>query len=648
MCGIAGLWVRGGARPDRPLAEIAGAMARTLAHRGPDADGVWADPEAGLAFGHRRLSIIDLSAAGAQPMVSHCGRYAIVYNGELYNAAALRPDLEARGIGFRGHSDTEVLLEACAAYGVAEAVGRAIGMFAFALWDRPARRLHLVRDRLGIKPLYWTRIGQTFAFASELKAFAALPGWAPTIDRGALAAFFGRGYVPAPATIFGEARKLEPGVVMTLDGEGEPEIKRFWRLDDIVREAEKDAGGLDDGAAVDALKAVLGDAVRRRMVADVPLGAFLSGGIDSSVVVALMQNAADRPVRTFTIGFSERGYDEAQDAARVAEHLETDHTALVVSPDEARAVIPDLPAIYDEPFADSSQIPTYLISKLARGQVTVALSGDGGDEVFAGYNRHIQAERLERLARPGTRGLARLAGRAAQAVPPGVWRGVAAALPGPVRPRLGADKMRKLAAVVGRDAAASYAELTGLWRAPERLVAGLGPGQAGAEPPWLPSGAAERMQFRDTLGYLPDDILTKVDRASMAVSLEVRVPMLDHRVVAFAWGLAPRQRIRDGQGKWLLRQLLARHVPRHLFERPKMGFAVPIDAWLRGPLREWAGDLLSPDTLAGSGLLRSAPITSALDEHLSGRADRHHELWTVLMFEAWRRSAVAPLAAAPA
>ncbi len=635
MCGIAGFLDFERRSGNQELEALAGAMAAKLAHRGPDDRGVFADAENGIAFGHTRLAIIDLSPAGAQPMRSACGRSVLTYNGEIYNAAELRADLERAGRRFRGHSDTEVLVEACAEWGVGATVERLIGMFAFALWDGRERRLSLVRDRLGIKPLYWGRQNGRLVFASELKAFEVLPGWQPELDRDALAAYFRFAYVPTPASIYRGIHKLAPGHVVTVDAEGAARSVAFWSLDAAVERGQAAPLEVSDGEACDALEELLGDAVGRRLVSDVPLGAFLSGGIDSSTIAAMMRIKSNAAVRTYSIGFEQAGYDEAPHARAVAASLGTEHTELYVSPSEALGVIPELPQIYDEPFADSSQVPTYLLSKLTREHVTVALSGDGGDELFAGYTRHRFARVLSRV--PG--GLGRALGCGLGVAGPAVWDQLFRVLPARKRPSLAGDKMQKVARMLGQGAEGAYLSLVSAWDAPERLVRGATEARGAVfDPtlgPALPDGLA-RMQYLDTLTYLPDDILTKVDRASMAVALEVRVPMIDHRLVEFSWRLPSRFKLRRGQGKWLLRQVLYRHVPKRLVIRPKAGFAVPIGSWLRGPLKDWAEDLLAEQRLGEGGLLDPAPIRARWREHLDGRRNWHASLWTVLMFQAWR------------
>jgi asparagine synthase (glutamine-hydrolysing) len=637
MCGIAGFLELERRSGTHELEALAGAMAATLRHRGPDASGVWADAESGIGFGHTRLSIVDLSPAGAQPMVSSCGRFVIVYNGEIFNAAELRPELEAKGRRFKGHSDTEVIVEACAEWGVQQTATRIIGMFAFAVYDRRDKRLSLVRDRLGIKPLYWGKAGTRLAFASELKAFGALPGWNKELNRDALASYLRFAYVPAPHSIYRGISKLMPGHIAMIDPTGETRIAPFWTLADAAERGKADQLDVGDKQACDMFEALLGDAVGRRLVADVPLGAFLSGGIDSSAVAAMMRMKSNAPVRTYSIGFREQGFDEAPHASAVAAHLGTEHTELYVSAKEAQDAIPLMPEIYDEPFADSSQIPTYLLSKLTRQHVTVALSGDGGDELFAGYTRHRFANRIQSMPPR----VAQLLASGLDMAGPAVWDRLFKLVPARRRPSYGGDKMKKTAAMLREGPQGAYRSLVSAWDDPEAIVLGarepkgaiFDPDLAAA----LPDGL-DRMQYLDTLTYLPDDILTKVDRASMAVGLEVRVPILDHRIVEFSWRLPSRFKMRGGKGKWLLRQLAYRHVPKALLDRPKSGFAVPIGAWLRGPLCDWAEALLQPARLEESGLLDAAPIRARWEEHLDGRRNWHGSLWTVLMFQAWREA----------
>lgn len=635
MCGVVGFWSPTGAV--RTPAAVAATMTDRLAHRGPDDCGVWTDAAAGLALGHRRLSIIDLSPAGHQPMMSACGRFVLSYNGELYNHDDLRADLAACGAApvWRGRSDTETLLAALVYWGVPAALTRVNGMFAFALWDCIDRVLWLARDRLGEKPLYYGRCGPSFLFGSELKALAAHPHWQGDLDRGALTQYLRFGCVPAPYSIWRGITKLPPAHIVTVRDGGASVAAPVPYWDPGVPAA--DVPG-DPDEAVEALDALIRDAVRRRMAADVPLGAFLSGGIDSSTVTALMQAQSERPVQTFSIGFADPTYDEAPFARRVAAHLGTDHTEIDVAPAEAMAVIPALPTVWDEPFADSSQIPTYLVSRLARRRVTVALSGDGGDEVFCGYTRYTRGHQIW---------------RAAHCLPGPLRRGLAAvlaAMPAAMVDRLTAvvwsrrspgvppaDRLAKLAeALRDTDGDVLYHRLVSVWQTPAALVRG------GGEPALRLHAAAAaqtdmraRMMLQDLMTYLPNDILTKVDRATMAVGLEARVPLLDHRLVAFARALSPAVLLRDGKGKWPLRRVLARHVPEALVDRPKMGFAVPIDAWLVGPLRGWAEELLDTRRLDREGVFEPAAVRRAWHEHVNGTRRHHHRLWAVLMFQAW-------------
>ena len=640
MCGIAGFWDRGRPGDEAALLALSERMIAPIDHRGPDSSGVWADPAAGVGFGHRRLAIVDLTAAGHQPMLSASRRTAITYNGEIYNAAEIRPELEARGIRFRGHSDTEVILEACEAFGVEAAVKRFIGMFVFALWDLQGRRLTLVRDRLGIKPLYWGVAGEVVLFGSQPKAILAHPAWRPELDRAALDSYFRFGYVPAPQSIFRGMRQLEPGSLLEIDSAGRTAERRFWDLSQIAADGVGSRRQESEAELTDELETLLRDAIRRRMIADVPLGAFLSGGIDSSTVVALMQAESNRAIKTFSIGFHEATHDEAVHAKAVAAHLGTEHRELYLPPAEAREVIPDLPEWYDEPFADSSQIPTHLVSRLARREVTVTLSGDGGDELFAGYTRYRQGVSLWNRTSGLPAPLRCAAAAVIRGVRPSTWDGLARLLPARLRPPNTGARAHKLAAMFGaRDLDELYRILIGIWNDPVGPVLGARDRAPYAHGRTVPEGIAdpvERMQFLDTITYLPDDILAKVDRASMAIGLEARVPLIDHRVVEFAWRLPPALKIGDGGGKRLLRQVLYRHVPRALVERPKMGFGVPIGGWLAGPLRDWAETLLAENRLRREGVLDPAPIRHIWAEHRSGRRNHEAALWAVLMFQAWQ------------
>ncbi|MGH7547194.1 MAG: asparagine synthase (glutamine-hydrolyzing) [Gemmatimonadales bacterium] len=640
MCGIAGYFRPAGLAAE-PAAAILDRMTATLRHRGPDDGGSWIDAAAGIALGSRRLAILDLSPLGHQPMHAASGRYVIVFNGEVYNFRALRGELEALGHRFRGHSDTEVLLGAVSEWGVRPAVERLNGMYAFALWDRLERTLHLVRDRPGEKPLYYAPVGDTLLFGSELKALRAHPAFPAEIDRDALALLLRYRCVPAPYTIYRGVYKLPPATILSLPARAtnwrDSVPIEYWSARAVAERGVADPFTGSERDAVDCLDELLRDAVRLRMEADVPLGAFLSGGTDSSLVVALMQAQSPRPVRTFTIGFHEWRYNEAPHAAAVARHLGTDHTELYVTPAEALAVVPRLPVIYDEPFADPSQIPTFLISELTRRHVTVSLSGDAGDELFGGYRRYHLG--------PALWGAMRW-------LPAGARRGMAAGLtrvhraaafPGSALRRWTGkrnlrERVLQVAEVLRTDSPTALLRyLISAWKDPTGVVPGA------HEPPTLLSShsgqiapdVARQIMYLDLVTYLPDDILVKVDRASMAVSLESRIPLLDHRIIEFAWRLPPSLKIRDGRGKWLLRELLARYVPRSVTDRPKHGFDVPLGAWLRGPLRGWAEELLDEGRLRREGMLRPEPIRQKWLEHMRGDTSWTYDLWTVLMFQAW-------------
>lgn len=656
MCGLTGFWQPGGCRHDGAAVTVR-RMADALAHRGPDDAGVWVDAAAGVTLGHRRLAIVDLSPAGHQPMASASGRFVIAFNGEIYNHAELRRELEAAGRApaWRGHSDTETLLAAVEAWGLERTLARSVGMFALALWDAQERALWLARDRLGEKPLYYGWQRGVLLFGSELKALRAHPAFVGEIDRGALAAYFRHDYVPAPHSIYQGIRKLPPGSWLRLTGPQAaawawPEPVAYWSLKEGAEAGLRAPFAGTETEAVQALEERLYESIRLQMVADVPLGAFLSGGVDSTTVVALMQAQSSRPVRTFTIGFHEGEYNEAQHAAAVARHLGTEHTELYVTPEQAMAVIPRLPQLYDEPFADSSQIPTFLVAQLARQQVTVCLSGDGGDELFGGYNRYFWTDRIWRKLGWAPKALRQAAAAGLRAVPPEgwnrLWAAVAPLLPGRLRVPNPGDKLHKLAEVLRAEGPqAIYHRLVSHWWQPEALVLGAAEAPTAlTRPETWPAVDDPRhwMMALDALTYLPDDILVKVDRAAMGVSLETRVPLLDHRVVELAWRMPLGYKIRDGQGKWLLRQVLYRHVPRELVERPKQGFGVPIDHWLRGPLRDWAEDLLSEGRLREEGFLDPAPVRALWAEHLSGRRNGQYLLWDVLMWQAWWRDSHEP------
>lgn len=644
MCGITGIFTRTG------LLEPIAAMTATLAHRGPDAGAVWIDKEAGIALGHRRLSILELSEAGAQPMHSHSGRFVLAFNGEIYNHLELRRELGT--LPWRGQADTETLLAAIEIWGLEKTLERCVGMFAFALWDTRERRLFLARDRMGEKPLYYGWQGRVFLFASELKALRCHPAFEADIDRGALTLFMRHNAVPAPYSIYENIRKLSPGTFLCVtDAAPASEPQTYWSVDDAARKGLAASFSGTDSEGVATLDRLLRQAIAGQMVADVPLGAFLSGGLDSSTVVALMQAQSDRPVRTFSIGFAEAGYNEAVHAKAVAAHLGTDHTELYVSAAQALAVIPGLPHIYDEPFADSSQIPTFLVSELARQHVAVSLSGDGGDELFAGYNRYIWTRNIWNAMRFLPRPLRTALCRFLTSIPTTSWdtffRLLMRALPRNWRYSNAGDRMHKLAEILDAQGPREiYRNLVSHWKDPEALVLSVQEPESllADVSPWRDLGSMENaMMYLDQQTYLPDDILVKVDRAAMAVSLESRVPFLDHRVVEFAWSVPLGMKLRQGQSKWLLRQVLYQYVPASLVDRPKAGFGIPLDVWLRGPLRDWAETLLDEKRLLVEGFFSPEPVRRKWIEHLSGARNWSYLLWDVLMFQAWLEEARRPV-----
>ena len=693
MCGLAGFLNFSPKQTADQMRGVVGRMTRTLVHRGPDDEGIWCDPTAGIALGFRRLSIVDLSPSGHQPMTSSCGRFVIAFNGEIYNHHELRTELAALGRSFRGRSDTEVLLEGIAEWGIKGMIQRCLGMFAIALWDVQARELTLIRDRLGKKPLYYGTLsggtlsggtlsggtlsggavaegsssgqsGATFVFGSELKALRAHPDFQATVNRDALSEFLRQSYL-SDQSIYTGITPLRPGSFLTVrfqrpeihEGQRSPSssprptLQEYWSFREVRQRGQNAPFQGSYADAVEKLDELLTDAVQRRMVADVPLGAFLSGGIDSSLVVALMQKCSPRPIKTFTIGFDVESYNEAPFAANVARHLKTDHTEMMITSAEARDVIPLLPKLYDEPFGDSSQIPTYLVSRLARQHVTVALTGDGGDELFCGYRRYFEALDAESTQQSASRSrTSRIADRL-RALPPWVRRSLNHATH--AAGRVARGRLRRLLQrtvdVLGEAGPHDrYLRNLSHWRQADGVV-------VGATPPHRPLSSRSiirgepdsagdlpetNLQFQqawqayDTLNYLPGDILTKVDRASMGVSLEARTPLLDHRVVEFAWSLPHEFKVQSGHGKRILRDVLAKYVPRELFERPKIGFGVPIGDWLRGPLREWVEKLINEPRLKREGFLNPHAVRERWEEHLRG-ADWSYLIWDVLMFQAW-------------
>ena len=643
MCGIAGILAGRGA----PEAELLRRMAASITHRGPDDEGVWIDAKAGIGFGHRRLAIVDLSPQGHQPMASQCGRYILSYNGEIYNHARLRAEL-GDCTNWRGHSDTETLLECIAAWGLEAALRKCVGMFALSLWDNKQRTLKLARDRFGEKPLYYGWTGGDFVFASEMKAIRQHPRFDNAISRRALGIYASRTYIPAPLSIYERLFKLQPGCILSVTRaaaisprsepaeEGRSErglsLKRYWSYREVMRRGLADPIE-DEIEALERLDQALSEAIKGQSVADVPVGAFLSSGVDSSTIVALYQKYSSNPVRTFTIGFEEAGYNEADHAKAVAQHLGTVHSERYVTVKEARDVIPTLPAMYDEPFADSSQIPTHLVSRFAREQVKVALSGDGGDELFAGYNRHVMAPDLWRRLRMLPRAVRALAGPPLSKLPPALWN----AAPGAHAPNFGA-KVQKALRIAGgaRTFDEVYESFLDEWALEPSPVLGARKTDNRFDMD-LAVGAPDtlRMMYCDAVTYLPDDILCKVDRASMAVSLESRVPFLDHRVAELASRIPLSMKIRDGQGKYILRKLLHRQAPAALFDRPKAGFGIPVGEWIKGPLRPWAEELLDRDRLSREGFFDANAVDRRWRQHLSGQRESAPAIWAVLMFQAW-------------
>jgi len=649
MCGLTGyLDADGGSYEE--MAKRLELMTHAISHRGPDADGLWVDKEAGVGLGHRRLSIVDLSAAGQQPMTSSSGRFVMVFNGEIYNHQDIRRDIvrQSDNVGWRGHSDTETLLVGFDTWGVVATVKKSVGMFAFALWDRQEKTLTLGRDRMGEKPLYYGWQGEgnngAFLFGSELKALRQHPSFYSQIDRNALCLLLRYNYIPAPHAIYQRIRKLEPGTLLTVSLETRTSEKyTYWSVSETVVKGCSDPFSGGPEAAVDGLEELLKRSIGEQMVADVPVGAFLSGGVDSSAVVALMQSQSNEAVKTFTIGFSEARFDEAVYARAVAKHLGTEHTELYVSPEQVLAVIPKLPELYCEPFADSSQIPTFLVAQLAQQQVKVSLSGDGGDELFCGYNRYLMTQLLWKKMSHVPRGARQFVAHGLGAMTPARINAVLAPiqqlLPDKFKLNNLSDKMHKASDVLSsRNLDELYKGLVSQWEDPASVVLDGGePADSMISSIQTLEGLDEiqKMMAMDAVSYLPDDILVKLDRAAMGVSLEGRVPFLDHRIVEYSWQLPLSMKLKDGVGKWVLRQVLYRHVPKKLIDRPKMGFALPISEWLRGPLKDWAEALLDEKRLKQEGFFDPLPIRQKWAEHKSCTRDWHSQLWSILMFQVW-------------
>jgi asparagine synthase (glutamine-hydrolysing) len=639
MSAVAGVWDRSAGQSRETLAGVADAMANTLRDRGPDGGELWCDAGAGIALAHRQHALTDRWPAARQPLISSCGRFVLSCDGEVYNASELIPELRAAGREFPGLSDMEVIVEGAAAWGIETTARRLNATFAAALWDRELRVLHLFRDRLGMRPLYWAHSGNLFLFGSELKALRACASFEAELDRDVVVAFLRRRCVPGPYTIYRGARMLELGAILSLKADGDHVIRRYWSLEETARSGQQNRFDGSEAEAAQRLDELLRDAVARR-IGNAPIGTFLSGGIDSSTMLALLQAVGTKPAQSFSVGFQEREFNEADHAGAVARHLGAEHSALYVSPEHAGELIPRLPEMYDEPMADVSQIPTYFLAKLARQHVPVAFTGDGGDELFGGYERYLQATDLLRHIRRLPLPARRAAKATIRLMPAIFWTRLSVALPTALRPPHFGDKLHMLARILTGDADDIYRLIVSYWQDPETMVPG------GHEPPGLPRDPrvksfipdhVERMQYFDTLTILPDGALTKVDRAASAAALHIRMPFLDPSLVDFSWTLPPGMKLRGRTNKWLLRQVLYRYVPPQILERPKMGFDVPIGAWLRGPLRDWAEDLLGEARLKAEGIFDPQAIRAKWQEHLDERRNWQGALWVVLMFQAWKQ-----------
>ncbi|MBL4601818.1 MAG: asparagine synthase (glutamine-hydrolyzing) [Emcibacteraceae bacterium] len=639
MCGLVGVLGRIGSQS--VTNDLLVNMTDVISHRGPDDSGIWMDENTQIGLGHRRLSIVDISSAGHQPMPSNTGRFILAYNGEIYNHLDLRKEIEAiESVNWKGHSDTETLLVGFDIWGIEETIKKSTGMFAFAVWDKVTNKLTLGRDRLGEKPLYYGWHGETLLFGSELKALKSHPEFNADINRDALALYLRHFYIPAPYSIYKNVKKLLPGHLLEINAQDKTETYiEYWSFKEISENHEQNLYQGNEDEAVEELEKILKKSIKQQMMADVPLGAFLSGGIDSSTVVALMQAQSERPIKTFSIGFNEEGYDEAVHARAVAEHLGTEHTELYVTSEQAMSVISKLAKLYDEPFADSSQIPTYLVSKMAKEHVTVSLSGDAGDELFCGYNRYVMTHnlwaKLSKIPRP----IRSLCAFFMTLVSVKTWNNINKIIPTKFKMANLGDKMHKAANVLTTKTVSElYKGLVSTWNKPDEIVINSKePLTALNDPKRTPNltNDVEKMMAIDTISYLPDDILAKVDRASMGVSLEGRIPFLNHKVVEFAWTLPLEYKLRGGITKWCLKEVLYKHVPKSIMERPKMGFGVPIDEWLRGPLKEWAEKLIDESRLKKEGFFEPKIIQKVWQEHQSGKRNWQHKIWAILMFQLW-------------